>query len=172
MKRLTLMRHAKSTWDQPSLRDFERPLNERGRHAALLVGKHLRRSGARFDLVLASPATRVVQTLEHLSHGYAAHLEPQFERLIYDGGKDDLLSLVRATDASVSHLLLVGHNPTLHELALALLESSRAGGQNQLSGKFPTASLADIELPAADWKDAREGTGRLLSFVRPRDLVT
>ncbi len=95
MKRLTLLRHAKSSWDAPGLQDFDRPLNKRGREAARLVGRELSRRKLRFDLVLASPAMRVRETLEELADGFGSALDIRFEPRIYLADPDTLLDLVR-----------------------------------------------------------------------------
>ncbi len=120
MKRLALLRHAKSSWDDPALADFDRPLNARGVGAAAAIGAEMGRRGLAFDLVLASPARRVVETLEHLEAACGEALEPRFEQRIYQATAASLLDVLRAVDESARRLLLVGHNPGLQELAAML----------------------------------------------------
>jgi phosphohistidine phosphatase len=168
MKRLTLLRHAKSTWDDPVARDFDRPLNRRGRRAAATVGEEMKRQGLRFDRVVASPAARVVETLAGIADGYGETLDARYDKRVYLASPATLLEIVRDASDDVESLLLVGHNPGLESLALALTQSG--GLRNEASVKYPTATLAEIELPVDRWADVREGTGTLTRFIRPRDL--
>jgi phosphohistidine phosphatase len=168
MKTLTLLRHAKSGWDPPVARDFDRPLNARGRKAARAMGREMRRLGLGFDLVLASPAVRVTETLTELAQGYGAAVETSFDETIYLAPVETLLALVRATDDSDGRLLLVGHNPGMEQLALLL---SGAGPlRDEVAAKYPTGALAEIALDTNHWRDARPGEGRLDRFIRPREL--
>lgn len=168
MKSLTLLRHAKSTWDDPVARDFDRPLNKRGRRAARTVGREMRDKGLAFDRVLASPAVRVVETIGEVESAYG-RLDPAFDQRIYLASPETLLDIVRSLPDSVDRLLLVGHNPGLEMLALAL---TRAGGalRDEAEIKYPTATLAEIQLPASRWGEVAESSGTLLHFIRPRDL--
>ena len=168
MKTLTLLRHAKSGWDAPVARDFDRTLNARGRKAARAMGREMRRLGLGYDLVLASPAARVTETLTELAQGYGAAVDTQFDETIYLAPVDTLLALVRATDDSDARLLLVGHNPGMEQLALLL-----AGGgplRDEIAAKYPTAALAEIAFDAEHWHDVGPGDGRLERFIRPREL--
>lgn len=167
MKILTLLRHAKSAWDDPIASDFDRPLNPRGRRAARTVATEMRRLGLGFDLVLASPARRVIETIEEVEQGFGP-LSPRYERDIYLASPDALLELVRRTDDGAGSLLLVGHNPGLESLALAL--AGPGALRAALEEKYPTATVAEISLPAERWAEVREGIGTLIRFVRPRDL--
>ncbi len=169
MKSLTLLRHAKSGWDDPVSRDFDRPLNPRGRKAARTVAREMKAQGLAFDLVLASPARRVVETLEEVSAGYGA-IRPEFEPRLYLASTATLAEIVRATPDSVERLLLVGHNPGLEELALCLSGRDDGALRAEVEVKYPTGTVAEIELPAGRWAEVREGSGRLVRFIRPRDL--
>lgn len=168
MKILTLLRHAKSTWDDPVARDFDRPLNRRGRKAARAIGAEMRRLGLAFDAVIASPATRVNETLAEVEQGYGSSLGAAFDQRIYLATTDTLLDLVRSADDSSSRLLLVGHNPGLESVAIEL--TSGGDLRDEVAIKYPTATLAEIELPAERWSETAAGTGRLTRFIRPRDL--
>ena len=168
MKTLTLLRHAKSTWDDPVARDFDRPLNRRGRKAARRIGEEMRALGLSFDAVIASPAVRVKETLAEVEHGYGGSLGAVFEQAVYLASPETLLDLVRAADEGAARLLLVGHNPGLESLAIDL-----AGGGSlraEIAVKYPTATLAEIALPAERWAEVAPGTGRIARFIRPRDL--
>jgi phosphohistidine phosphatase len=169
MKSLTLLRHAKSGWDDPVTRDFDRPLNPRGRRAARTVGAEMKAQGLAFDLVLASPARRVVETLEEIAAGYGA-LSPDYDQRLYLAPAATLLDIVRHAPEAMERLLVVGHNPGLEELALRL--SRRDGGRlrAEIEVKYPTGTVAEIELAVERWADARDGTGRIVRFIRPRDL--
>lgn len=168
MKTLTLLRHAKSGWDAAVARDFDRPLNARGRKAARAMGREMRRLGLGFDLVLASPAARVTETLTELAQGYGAAVETGFDETIYLAPVDMLLAMVRAADDGDARLLLVGHNPGMEQLALLL---SGAGPlRDEIAAKYPTAALAEIALDIDRWRDAGPGKGRLERFIRPREL--
>ncbi|HYG28736.1 MAG TPA: histidine phosphatase family protein [Allosphingosinicella sp.] len=168
MKILTLLRHAKSTWDDPVARDFDRPLNRRGRRAAHAIGAEMRRLGLAFDRVIASPATRVKETLDEVEAGYARSLGAAFDQRVYLAGTDALLDIVRSADDKAGRLLVVGHNPGLESLAIAL---TRGGGlRDEVAIKYPTGTLAEISLPAERWREIVPGSGRLTRFIRPRDL--
>ncbi len=171
MKRLTLLRHAKSGEDLSAARDFDRTLNGKGRRAARAVGRHMRDSALGFDRVIASPATRVAETVEEVTAGYGAELSPAWERRVYLASAADLLELVHEAPDSAASLLLVGHNPGLEQLVLMLVPGG-TGDSARLSveEKYPTASLAEIALDVAHWADVLPGSGRLTRFVRPRDL--
>jgi len=170
MKTLTLLRHAKSTWDDPVARDFDRPLNPRGRRAAQTVGREMRAQELAFDRVLASPAVRVVETLEEIGNGYGRALDPAYDQRLYLASTDTLLDRIRDTDDQVSSLLLVGHNPGLEMLVLLLTRQGAGELRDQAEIKYPTATLAEISLPAERWENIEEGIGTLVRFIRPRDL--
>ena len=171
MKRLTLLRHAKSGDDGLVARDFDRRLNGKGRRAARAIGRHMRETGLRFDAVLASPATRVAETLEEVGEGYGAALDPRWERCIYLATPDDLLELIQGASDTAESLLLVGHNPGLEQLVLMLVPGRMDdAARGQVEEKYPTASLAEIAFDVGRWADVAAGAGRLVRFVRPRDL--
>jgi len=169
MKTLTLLRHAKSDWSDAVQRDFDRPLNERGRRAARTIGTYMATETLVFDRVVASPAARVVDTLDGVAEGYGKALEPQYDQRIYLASAATLLDLVRETPPGLERLLLVGHNPGLEQLALELAANDLENPMRlQVEVKYPTATLAEIALDADRWNDA--ASGRILRFIRPRDL--
>lgn len=155
------MRHAKSSWGDPSLADFERPLNERGRKAAPLVGRFMRRQRLRPDLVLSSPAERARQTAALVieSAGLAAPL--RYDERIYEATPARLAEVVSQVAEAVGELLVVGHNPGLAGLLELLAGESR---------HMPTAALARVVLDVEKWGRLRAGVGRVELFVRPKDL--
>jgi phosphohistidine phosphatase len=170
MKRLTLLRHAKSGEDGDVGRDFDRQLNAKGRRAARTIGRHMRDAALQFDAVIASPATRVAETLEEVAAGYGHDLSPTWERRMYLATSSDLLDMVHEAPDDAESLLVVGHNPGLEQLVLMLVPEDADGARDAVKLKYPTASLADLTLNVACWDQVRPGTGALVRFVRPRDL--
>lgn len=173
MKTLTLLRHAKSTWDDPVERDFDRPLNGRGRRAAARIGQWLRDEGladdgAAFDHVRASPAIRVRQTIEGVEDGLRRPLHAVFEPRIYLASAVTLLDIVQG-GGDATRALLIGHNPGLEDLLL-LLTPAADPLREVAEVKYPTATLAVLDLAIGDWRDAGSGCATLRHFIRPRDL--
>jgi len=167
MKTLTLLRHAKSGWDDPKLTDFQRPLNARGREAARAMGREMHRLGLTFDCVLASPAERVIGTIDGLAETYAP-LGPVYDERLYLASAAILLAFVRDAADPYRSLLIVGHNPGLERLALLL---GRPGPlHDEIAAKYPTGALAEIALPVDQWRNVGPGSGTLQRFLRPRDL--
>jgi phosphohistidine phosphatase len=171
MKTLTLLRHAKSGYDEPPVRDFDRPLNAKGKRAALAVGRHLKGLGVGFDAVHASPARRVVETLAEVEAGYGRPLAPRWNKDLYLAAPATLLECVQALPDEVARVLFVGHNPGLEELVLLLVPDDAAQPlRDDVEVKFPTASLAEIGFDVARWAEVTPSRGTLTRFVRPRDL--
>ncbi len=171
MKTLTILRHAKSSWDDAVARDFDRPLNARGQKAAATIGRHLRSEGLYFDHVVASPALRIVETVDQVESGYGSALAPAWDRRIYLASASTLMDVVHELPAGADSALLIGHNPGLEDLVLMLVPD-RAGDalRDSVEEKFPTAALAMITFEAGDWGAIRADSGTLVRFVRPRDL--
>ena len=167
MKRLGLFRHAKSDWDDLTLRDFDRGLNERGRRGAALMGRHIREHGVAWDLVLASPAERVRRTLEASELPFPV----QWDERAYLASSGGLIELLRELEGDPQNVLLAGHNPGLQELVFELVAPEH---ENDLvvaaAEKYPTATFAVLELAIDRWKDCAPSCGRLVHFARPRDL--
>jgi len=170
MKRLTLLRHAKSGDDGTVARDFDRPLNAKGRRAARAIGRYMRDQALHFDIVLASSAARVVETLQEVETGYGGSLAPQWEKRLYLATPDELLDLIHGAPDSADSLLLVGHNPGLEQLVLALVPQGAESARGEVEAKYPTASLAEMSFAVDHWRDVGAAGGRLIRFVRPRDL--
>ena len=169
MKTLTLLRHAKSDWDDTVQRDFDRPLNPRGRRAARTVGREMKRLGLSFDHVIASSAVRVRETLAEVEGAFGS-LQAHFEKRVYLAAPDTLLELIRSAPETAETLLLVGHNPGLEQLVLALSGPGAGQLREEVEVKYPTATLAELRLPVEHWADVAEGTAELTRFLRPRDL--
>ena len=170
MKTLTLLRHAKSGWDDPVTRDFDRPLNAKGKRAAQTVGRHLRELGLAFDHVVASPAIRVGETLDAVVAGYGRKLAPVWERRIYLASAATLLDVIHELPAGADRVLLVGHNPGLEDLVLMLVPEAADGLRGLVEEKYPTATLAELTLAVDGWDGAAAGAAALTRYIRPRDL--
>jgi phosphohistidine phosphatase len=168
MRRVYLLRHAKSSWRDRSLADRDRPLAGRGRRAAKAVARHLEAEGIRPDLVLCSPARRTRETLERVERGFGDQVEARLEEALYGASEAELLARIEALPQQVGSVMLIGHNPGLEELALAL--ASEGAGLARMREKYPTAALATIDLPADHWSAIRRGSGELVGYVRPKDL--
>lgn len=168
MKTLTLLRHAKSGWDDPVARDFDRPLNPKGQRAAAMMGRHLKAEGLEFDHVVASPAARVVETLAQVATGYGSDLAPHWDQRLYLASAATLLDVIHELPAGADRVLFSGHNPGLEELVLLLCADNAL--RDSVAVKFPTASLAEMRFDVADWRDVKPGKAELLRFTRPRDL--
>ena len=167
MRRLLLLRHAKSSWDDPSLADRDRPLAARGHKAADRMAEHLRSNAPAVDLVLCSSALRTTETLEHIGRAFG-DAEMAVEDGLYGASADELLHRLRAVPNDADGVALIGHNPGIQDLATAL-----AGGGDDLERirtKFPTGALAVLEFDAP-WGELRIGGCRLVAFVTPKDLA-
>jgi phosphohistidine phosphatase len=160
-KRLLLLRHAKSSWGDPTLADHDRPLAPRGRKAAQLIGAYLRGEAISVSLVLCSSARRARETLELVDPPGEMQIVPE----LYGASRDELLERVRQLPETSDSVMLVGHNPATQELAACL-----AGDDDELAEqKFPTGALAVLTF-AGPWRALRPGGARLTAFVKPREL--
>ena len=164
---LYLLRHAKSSWDDPALPDRDRPLAPRGHRACELVAEHLRRHKITPALVLCSSSTRTRETLERVSAGFSRPVEALIEDGLYAATAAELLARLRTVDSAVASVLLIGHQPAVQELAVSLV---RAEPQRRaLNGKFPTGALATLTITSS-WASLAPETATLNAFVKPRDL--
>lgn len=170
MKRLAVLRHAKSSWDDRELDDFNRPLNDRGWRSARRMGREFRDRGLHFDFVLASTAARVRETIDGVQEKYDFGAPIRFEQDIYLAATHTLLSLVRALPESVQAPLLVGHNPGLEQLVVELTRDDRGGLRRRVAGKFPTGAFAVVELPSETWHDIEPSIGRVVELILPKEL--
>jgi phosphohistidine phosphatase len=161
MKTLLLLRHAKSSWDDTKLHDFDRPLSDRGRRAAPRMGKAFAERGLIPDLIVSSPAVRAKQTVEAFITGAGLDAPLKFDGSIYDASSAELMRLIRELTDSRKTVLLVGHNPGFEE-TLARLTGAYE--------RMPTAALACIELLVDRWEDVEDSSGRLAWFLTPKLL--
>jgi phosphohistidine phosphatase len=172
MRRLMLLRHAKSDWTVPGARDHDRPLNPRGREAAPKMGAYMARHALLPDLVVASTATRVAETLDLMLAAFETPPKIVSERRVYEANADGLLAIAKETPAAAHSLLLVGHNPGIGDLASMLIAAGDVETRQRLIEKFPTAGLAVIDFAVDDWGKLHRRGGRLDRFVTPRALET
>lgn len=169
LKRLHLLRHAKSSWDSPDLDDHDRPLAERGRRAAPLMADHLIARGLRPDLVLCSTATRARQTFDALAPALDG-VPVLYERTVYVFQGRALIDRLKALPEDVSEVLVVGHNPALEETAVHLADAKASGHLlDLLHEKYPTGAYAALETEAK-WKALDANCATLVAFIRPKDL--
>ena len=166
-KRVLLLRHAKSSWDDPALADHDRPLAPRGRRAAKAMAKYLRRERVVPAVVLCSSACRAQETLAGISPALGDEAEVLIEPELYSASATQLLERLRRLPDTTSSVMLVGHNPAVQDLALTLVGSG--SGQTLLEEKYPTAALAALGF-AGSWRELDEGGAELVDFVTPKAL--
>lgn len=171
MLRLSLLRHAKSSGDDPELDDHERQLTKRGTKAASRIGRYIAKHSLKPDLILCSGAIRTRATLALV---IAALDQPPpatviTERL-YLAGPDHILGIIAEEAGQTPHVMVIGHNPGMHALALSLPAKAKQADLRRLALKYPTAALAHIVFDAESWAGIRPATGHLKCFVMPREL--
>jgi phosphohistidine phosphatase len=169
-RELLLFRHAKSAWGDPSAADHDRDLAPRGIKAAKRMGRELLARGLVPDLVLCSTARRARRTLELALRAFDPAPPVHERRSLYLAPPSRLLDIVQRQPESVRRLLLVGHDPGMHTLAQRLAGSGPPEALSHLAAKFPTGACARLGFVAGTWDDVTPGSGRLLDFIRPRDL--
>jgi phosphohistidine phosphatase len=170
--RLFLLRHAKSSREDASLADADRPLAERGEDAALAMGREMARLGYVPDLVLCSPAVRARETWQRVARSLPPVAETRIVQDLYDFGDGSrLLEAVIAHGGAAQRLLLVGHNPSIEGLARSLAQEGDGELLERLARKYPTGALAVLALPIARWSELGQAGGRLTAFIRPADLA-
>jgi phosphohistidine phosphatase len=167
MLRLMLLRHAKTERAEPGEADRARKLTKRGRADAPAVGAYMVRHGLVPDLALVSPAARTQETWTLLAACFAKSPKAATEERIYNAGADMLMRLVAETRKAHS-LLVIGHNPGIHDLAVRLIAAGDVAARERVSAKLPTAGLVVIDLALDEWPRLRAQTGRLERFVSPR----
>lgn len=161
MRFLTLIRHAKSSWDNPLLRDFDRPLNPRGLSDAPLMGEVLRNANVTFDIIVSSPAVRAITTAQLISKEVHYRQDDIVEEpRIYEASPDTLLEVIHDLDARKHNAALVGHNPGFTELANLLVKDA--------IGELPTCAIVRMSFEVGDWSEIQPGLGRLIAYDYPK----
>ncbi|MEQ1762962.1 MAG: histidine phosphatase family protein [Pyrinomonadaceae bacterium] len=160
MKTIYLLRHAKSSWDDATLSDFERPLNERGLNTAPFMGEVITRRGYTPEVVISSPAKRAATTAELVKESAGLNADLRTDHRIYEASPNTLRTVASETGDDVDSVMLVGHNPGME------------GFVRYLTGQvepMPTAGLAVIELSIDSWKDLDADCGSIVEIIRPKD---
>lgn len=170
MLTVSLLRHAKSSWDDSDLQDIERPLGDRGRKDAPRMAAWMARNGVAPQLILCSPSVRTRQTLDLVLTALKGKPAVSHEDDLYLASAGTLLKRIRKVEADVTHVMLVGHDPGMHGLAMDLSGSGRPEDLEALAAKFPTAGLAVIAFDTRTWSGIKAGNGRLVVFMTPRRL--
>ena len=171
MLTLALLRHAKSSWEHPTADDFDRPLSERGIAAAPAMAAYMAGHAIRPDVVLCSSAQRTRETLDFVLPTLSALPPPvTIEDGLYLATASSLLTRVRRVPVRWSSVLVIGHNPGLHDLAIMLAAPAATDDYHALSAKFPTAGLAVVTFKVASWASVCPGCGQLALFMTPRRL--
>jgi phosphohistidine phosphatase len=168
MKKLLLMRHAKSSWDDPALTDHDRPLTPRGRKGAALIAEYLQREGLEPSIVLCTSATRARETLERLRPSFSDSTIIKIEPKLYGAGSKELMTRIRRLSQASQSVLIIGHNPAIQELVLALVPNGPKS--DAIRKKFPTAALAILDVSIDEWRRLKPGEASLESFVTPNRL--
>lgn len=162
MKTLFIMRHAKSSWDDESLSDFERPLNQRGLKTAPFMGKLMRTRNFIPDLIVSSPAERAKQTAQLVKVSGKFSAKIRFEDKIYEANTSALLDILSEIEGKFEKVLIVGHNPSFESLVRILTGESE---------QMPTAALAKISLGIDSWAEIFPKSGKLEIFLRPKEIA-
>jgi len=169
VRTLLLLRHAKSSWADPTVPDHDRPLAPRGTGAAKRIRDHLRSEGIRPALVLCSSARRALETVDALRPALD-DVDVEVDDSLYGADAFDLLDRLRRVGASIGSVMVVAHNPGLHDLAIDLAADGEEAAMAQLHTKFPTAALATLDVGSAAWDQLGPGRAHLMSLVLPREL--
>lgn len=164
-----LLRHAKSSWDDPGLPDHDRPLAPRGRRAAERLSRHLAATGVAPDLVLCSSATRAVATLEGIRSGLPPDTPIEVSRELYEAAAPSLLQRLSRLPEPVGSVLIIGHNPSIEALAIGLTSAGAAAAIDRMKTKYPTGALATLVIDGA-WADLAWESATLEGFVVPKEL--
>ncbi len=166
MKILYLLRHAKSSWSDLELPDFQRPLNRRGKKDAPMMGKILANKDVKIDLLISSPAKRAKKTAKKVAKQIAYPKEKiVFNQEIYEAHIADILNIIHQTHTEINSLMLVGHNPTFTDLANLLCKDFHIEN-------IPTAGIFAIAFPYKNWTDVEENSGDFIFFEFPKKYNT
>ena len=170
MHKLTLLRHAKSSWSDPGKADIDRPLTSRGRRGALKIGTYMAEHGIFPDLILCSPSRRTRETLSQINPFLPDGIEVQIEKSIYLAGHGDgLVCYLKSSAIEEAHVMIIGHNPTMQQMALNLALPTAENSYSMIEKKYPTAALTQIRFDIDDWSQLK-GRGELLHYVTPKML--
>lgn len=169
MKQLYLLRHAKSSWDDATLADFERPLAARGRRAGAALREAVGRHGIAPALILCSAARRAQETLQTMAPAFSHDYVMAIEKRLYLASAAKLLERLRRIEDDIPSVMLIGHNPGLQRLALLLAGGGAQEALARLEAKFPTAALAELAFSGDHWRDLAAGKAEFVRLITPRD---
>lgn len=172
LKTIYLLRHAKSSWQDQGVEDFDRRLSKRGREAAKAMADYLSAQRIVPAQILCSPAVRTRETLEHMEAKLDAAIPIRFEKGIYNADAPSLLRRVRRLSDALSSVMVIGHNPGIERLALMLSGDGDATARDKLANKYPTGTLAIMTAPIDHWSELGPEVARLDALVRPKDLLS
>jgi phosphohistidine phosphatase len=172
LKRLYLLRHAKSDWNDSSLSDIERPLSPRGVAAAPKVAEVMQSEGLLPELVICSPARRTRETWDLIGNCLDSEPPSQIDERLYLASPGELISLIQEQPDDLGSVMLIGHNPGMEAITMGLSGSGEHPDLDRALTKFPTGALAVIDLDVERWSDISGDSGSLRRFIRPRDLST
>ena len=170
MRRLLLLRHAKAERSDPGMQDVSRVLIERGRKDAVKIGAYMAGHALVPDRVIASPSMRTQETWKYVGAAFKPAPAAMSVERLYDATPHDIFGVVKDTPATAHTLLLIGHNPGLHEAALMLIASGDIDARERLRGKLPTSGLVIIDFALDDWSKLHARSGRLERFISPKSL--
>ncbi|HZL38719.1 MAG TPA: histidine phosphatase family protein [Pseudolabrys sp.] len=170
MRRLLLLRHAKAERSDPGMQDLARVLIERGHKDAAKIGVYMAGHGLRPDRVVLSPAARTQETWKYAAAAFKPQPAAMSAERLYDATPHDIIGVVQDSPASAHTLMLIGHNPGLHEAALMLIASGDIGARERLREGLPTSGLVMIDFAFDDWSKLHPQSGRLERFVSPKSL--
>ncbi len=170
MRRLILFRHSKAERSEPGQPDRERVLNDRGRRDAARIGSYMAGHALVPDRVIVSPAIRTLETWKYAANAFKPQPGAQSIERLYDATAHTIFDIVKETPATAHCLLVIGHNPGLHEFAQMLIASGDVETREQLGEKLPTSGLAIIDFAVDSWGKLHPRSGRLERFVTPKSL--
>ncbi len=172
MKRLCLLRHAKSDWGDPMKDDFDRPINTRGARTARFMAGYIANSPYRPDAILCSTAARARETCAPLTEALGGSVPVIYRDALYHAMPDVMREEIRRAPADAETLLVIGHNPGLVLLAMALADDPEDETALRVAHGVPTGGFIVFELDVDDWQQIADTSGRTAFFGRPRDLMT
>lgn len=170
MRRLLLFRHAKAERSEPGMEDRSRKLIERGRKDAARIGSYMASHALIPDRVMISPSARTLETWKFAAAAFRSGPAGTSVEQLYDATPHSILGVIKEAPASAHTLLIVGHNPGLHELALMLVASGDIETREQLREKLPTSGLVIIDFAFDEWAKLHPQSGRLERFITPKSL--
>lgn len=170
MKRLYFMRHAKAHRDS-MLGDHELPLNPRGRSACILLAAHIKENNIQPDLILASTAARAQETLKNILPAMGNNTQTESRKNLYLASAGELFKAINAVDDSVDSLMIIAHNPGIHQICMMLVDYQNSSEKlRNVMVNMPTAGLASFSINTDSWKNVEPESGRLEDFISPEDL--